>query len=62
MNKKTIYAITQDSSEGVWTGPFYEKKSDAEEHVRREKDKRLALNIWVSEETLFLENTLLSHP
>jgi hypothetical protein len=55
--KKTIYAVTQGGAHGDWTGPFYAKKSDAESHVEREKDKYYALDMWISEETLFLETS-----
>jgi hypothetical protein len=54
MNKKIMYAITQDSSEqGDRLGPFYEHKSDAETHVESEKDKRIYLNMWVTEVVLW---------
>ena len=57
MKQKTIYAITQGSSEGEYTCPFFEIEKDAEEYIAKKKEEsKWPLDMWITEADFFPEN------
>jgi hypothetical protein len=57
MNTQIIYALNRSGSQGDYMGPFFDTEEAAKKSVEEKKAaSKWPLDIWITTETLFLEN------